>query len=1176
MLKRFKNAVQQLLFISFIFVLQACGGSDNTPKYAISADTSAINLSNEIFQESTDSIKIEINFDGKGLLIGFAPDAQPANWLNYRITNLTTNSATVYIDVVNAQFLAPNNYQTTLRLSTGDPATTNLVHYDIDISLLVWQLDLSTELLSFADTFGVDSIESQTFDITSAANEWQLTSNVDWLTLDITEGSGNATITVTPDISQFSQAGLQNATITLTEKNSGDTKILPVELGLDNVYLFVDKPTLAFSLTQNTAALSAVVSVNSNNPKGFTWQAQSDADWLTLTPDETNNKLTVVVNSSALPSEEYTETTIVISPRPDPENPDVPSPVINEIIKVSFYQSDLVVKTEIINDIISNTNAMVADPLKPLIYVGVNNELRVYHQYSAQLLNTLVVAPEASLLEQFVIHPQGSMLIAQADETILDADGNETGIITHRYKINLADYSITEVNDASIEFDPVRYVRFAGRYFLVTQIVEFANDNLQQLFLDRENAFFARAIDFADQAQSLYVLDPTNISFKRYVAKVNDFTQNKITATMSHEYHPESLAEGDTLRDFVVTSDEKNIYTLSPTTEWVSFDGDNFTDHGLLENNTDIVTLALTLSHNNYAHFVRFDPTQGFLVNIYDQQQNLTNTILTAGNQPSNVTISADDKRLIVNTANAQALEIITLEQFELSSNKVDFSTVLGNTDIASQTITLTGISDNWQATTNTPWLILTEDHGTTPATLTLAIDTSNITTWGLLTGSVSVYDPISNTTNIITVTIAVDEVRLSSNYPALAFNSSPSKQVLTHTVDILTNRATAVAWQATTSANWLTLTSDNTNNRLTIIADDSLVSEGITYAEIDLSSTSAGAAISGKILLSINKNANDANTLTLDNINANQSAIVLDPLRPLVYIGQGDQILIYNIHSGALENTLNSPLLGVDLTNLVIYPDGSKLLASSSETVIDAQGNSSTLIHYYEIDLSNHLISEINNENITIEYRPIRIDMVAGKPIVVTQTLEYADTNLVRQYWDQANAYFAGQTAMPASKDGLLVMNNATNTLNQYQLSFNLFAEKTINLESSTSFASTNFTGGVSALAADARGSNIYSADSDNEWTVFDGTNYTEQGILYSGSNITSLNVVTDSANNSYFYRFDPSQGFVLTKYDSGQQLIYSQTLTTGTAESYLAPSYQRIVNYDENNSRLIILSIP
>ncbi len=1176
MLKPIKNAVQQILFISFILIIQACGGGDNTPKYTVSADTSSINLSNEIFKESNESIKIEVNFNGKGLLVGFAPESQPANWLNYRITNLNENSATIYVDVINAQFLAPNNYQTTLRFSTGDPATTNLVHYDIDISLLIWQLDLSTELLTFSDTFGVTSLASKTFDITSEANEWQLSTDVDWLTLDQTEGRGSATITVSANISQFTQAGLQNAVITLTEKNSGDTKSLPVELGLDNVYLFADKPSLAFAKTQNTATLSAVLTINSNNPQAFTWQAQSEAPWLILNRDETSNQLTVTIDENNLPDGEYNNTTIIISPVIDDNNPNLTESIINDVVRVTFYQNSILVKNNIINELISNTKALVTDPLKPYIYVGVNNELRVYHQYSGELLNTLVIAPETSLLEQFVIHPQGTILIAQADESILDANGNATDIITHRYKIDLNDYSFTELTEATIEFNPIAYVRFAGRYFVVTQILEFANDDLQQLFLDRDNAFFARNIRFAAQAQSLYALDPNNVSFKRYIAKVNDFTQTKIVTTMTHEYHPESLAEGDAIRDFVVSSDERNIYTISPTTEWLSFDGESFTDHGLLETNSDIVTLALALSRNNYAHFVRFDPTQGFLVNIYNQQQQLTNTLLTIVNQPSNINISADDKRLIIDASNAQALEIITLAQFNLSDEQLAFATVLGNTNIDSQTITLSGISDNWQASTNTPWLILTADHTATPATLTVAIDSSQITTWGLLTGSISIYDPVSGTTQIVTVTIAVDEVRLSSNYPALAFSRSPSRQILTHTVDILTNRAIPIDWQATTTAAWLTLSADNANNRLMITADDNLVSEGVNYAEVNISSTQAGAAINGKILLSLTKNTTDATTVIIDNINANQSAIVLDPLRPLIYVAQADQIMAYNINTGALENTITSPLIGIDLTNLVIYPDGSKLLASNTETITDINGNTSTIIHHYAVDLSTQTINEIANENITIEYRPIRVEMVAGKPIVVTQALELADTNLVRQYWDQNNAYIAEKTAMPASKDTLFALNNATGTLTQYQISFNLFAEQTVTAKLLSNYTNNNFIGGLLALATSDNGDNIYSADNNTEWTIFDGNDYTDQGVLYSGSNVSSLNVVTDSDNNSYFYRFDTTQGFVLTKYDNNQQPVYTQALSIGTGESYLAPNYQRMINYDENNNQLILLSMP
>ena len=89
--------------------------------------------------------------------------------------------------------------------------------------------------------------------------------------------------------------------------------------------------------------------------------------------------------------------------------------------------------------------------------------------------------------------------------------------------------------------------------------------------------------------------------------------------------------------------------------------------------------------------------------------------------------------------------------------------------------------------------------------------------------------------------------------------------------------------------------------------------------------------------------------------------------MRPYVYIAQGDKINTYHVISGALINTTRSPLVDVDLTNLVIHPDGSMLLASNSETYLDENELEQTRINHYQFDLNSYQFSQINSDKITI-----------------------------------------------------------------------------------------------------------------------------------------------------------------------------------------------------------------
>jgi hypothetical protein len=281
-----KNMRLMLVILFSSLFLQACGGSnEKAPTFTVSSSVSSVAFTNEFLQTESNTIAIDVNFDGSGLLLGFAPTAQPVAWLNYRIENLTANSATIHIDVVDADIIAADLYGTTLRLSSGDPATTNLAHADINVSLLVWQA------LTFDDTYGVESTPAKTIELSSSADNLSLTSSVPWLSVEKTFTDGITTITATPNLAEFSQSGFYPATIDITSP-LGTTKY-PVELSLDNIHIFSDKVNVALAETGNINNRKAVLNINSNSVLPWGWQASTEATWLTLTPDNDNNQLTL-------------------------------------------------------------------------------------------------------------------------------------------------------------------------------------------------------------------------------------------------------------------------------------------------------------------------------------------------------------------------------------------------------------------------------------------------------------------------------------------------------------------------------------------------------------------------------------------------------------------------------------------------------------------------------------------------------------------------------------------------------------------------------------------------------------------------------------------------------------------------------------------------------------------
>jgi hypothetical protein len=1190
----FKNFSQFFTIFCFTLLLSACGG-DKAKIYTINADVSDISFSNEIITEFDHSITVNVTFDGDGLLVGFAPGYANAHvnlpWVEFRVENLTANSATIHIDLALADQINIGEYLTKLRFSTGDLPDNvevinnnidisggTLVHHDIDVSLLIWQANIDTELVSFRGTFGDATIPSQTIAIASETNEWQLTSDVDWIAFDVSSGTGDETVTITPNISSFTSAQLTSGNITLTEVSTGDKKLIPVELGLDNQYLYTSQASLAFTSTLNVSALEQTIKVNTNSAIAINWQASSSATWLTLTKLG-NDYLKVAVDLNAASSEAMSTSDITISAVGN----DV---VIGSTLPISLFKSDAQTENIVLTEITANENAMTSAPNAPYFYVGVANELRVYHQYTDELIQSVIVSPENTLLEQFIVHPDGSKLLAKAIETteVTSDDGTITITdVVHRYKINLTDYSFTEIAEPTIEFEPSHFVQFSGRYYVVTQALEFADDSLQLLFREPNLTFLTSKIDQANETDALYTLDSSTTPIKRYAAQINDFTQDKVIATLTHGYRPELLADNDRISDFVVNNNETAIYAISPTSEHISFDGTTFTDNGLLEKAEGTTTLTIDKSRNNFVHYVRFDPAIGFVVNVYNQQANLTSTVNTQGQQPATIDISADDKRLLVNALSSTQIEIVTLEQFDVSATQLSFKTTFGNASVETQEVKISGVSDLWQATANVPWLSFTQVTTDDDKTLTVSIDASKVTGWGLFTGIVTITDPETGTNVQIVVELAVDEIRLFSDAPALTFTSQVDKSTLSHTVSILTNKTSTVEWQANSNVDWLTLVTDSVNNTLMITADPSKITiNGLYYGEITLSPINSADSLSGTIQVSFEKGNFDTTTLGeifIADITPNStsdiqvdisSSIILDPLRPNIYIAQSDTIKVFNIITGAAVATIDSPLASVNLTNLVIHPDGSILLASNEETFTDDAGQEQTRVNHYQIDLSDFSLQLLPADDIDIQFRPKKIVMIAGKAIVVTEALEYANLALKVQFWDRENAFTSTIISDVPSTNNVIAYNGNISALVQYTLDYNAFTPESVQQVSSEDNINPAYSGVLSNLVTSSNGENIYTASTTSEWTIFDGTSFTDQGVLR--ASIRTVNVAIDSSNNSYFYRFDPSGFFILSKYDNNQQAIFTSAYSAGSINSYISPNYQRIIHYNADSSSLVL----
>ena len=600
-----KNIFSKVAVLLVVLLLHGCGGSssDDTA-YTISATTDNVSFHNELRQESNASTNIDITFNGGGLLAGFASASEDPRWLFFQMENITKTSATLNLQLFEAEQLVAGTYNTVIRLTTSNKDGSKFTSHNIKVSLLVWNIGANTEQVNFSATFGDAKVATQQIEITSD-NKWTATTDESWLSLDVNSGNGNASITVSAATTHSSGPELTRGNIIFTEVSSGQNKKIPVQLALDNVYLYADSATVALTKTTNIDAITKIITINNNAESNFAWQASTTADWLTLTPVG-DSQLQITANPSLAPINETSITTISVFAKDEVI-------VINESIKVAFYHSDIPVENKLVEPL-AITSEVLTSPSLPKVYLAKENTLHTYHQYTAVLESSLIVSPEGTKLEQLIMHPNGEYLLAKAVETITNDEDSTTSDLVHRYRINLSDNSIEEIAVGTINSEPLAIVRLSGRYFVLTNSLEFADEDLRLLSWDDANAYFTNRIDMATTANSLFALDYNKATLKRYTAQINDFGDDKILPKLTHSYRPESLSDSQRIFDFIITNDEKNIYALSKTSEWISFDGTTFTDNGLLETNDNVETWFLAKSqdkdNNSSANYLKLDTSQ--------------------------------------------------------------------------------------------------------------------------------------------------------------------------------------------------------------------------------------------------------------------------------------------------------------------------------------------------------------------------------------------------------------------------------------------------------------------------------------------------------------------------------------------------------------------------------------
>ena len=596
-------------------LLAACGGSSgsDSQNYSVNLSQNSIEFVHEAGTSSEQTISVNVTYSGEGLLVGIPPDGNLPSWLNYRVAELGQTTARIEFSLANEDSIGPNNYDAQVRISTGDVANNNYAHSDLTINFNVWQLSINDTPVSLTSTRGYT--ETDTFDVRliAANTNWTVSSDLDWLSFDMTSGEGTGelqTIVATADYSNIEAGGLIEGTVTLTDSTTSSQKSIPVSLALDELHLFSNQSSVAFVKTASTEKLIHTIDISSNAEQMVDWQAATQADWLTLTPSIENNTLTITADPATITAETFATAQINITATTDTN-------VITQPVAVSIYHSAQTVEdTQTLADTVVNTDGLALHPHAPWFYVASANTVTIYHQYTFDVIETITVAADGLVVENLIITKDANHLFALANETVTTDEGDTT--VTHHYHVDLSTNVATQLTDATITGTPVEHFVIDGRDFILTTAFEFADTQLNALYTSPTQLPVSEA-DFSDGNNALYITVGGTDIF-RFTVSVNDFATNKIDALFDQSYTPENI-NNTGIFDLVVNDQDTTLYLLNADTDWLSYDGENFTDNGKLRPDVNDTSLGLASNQSKTPFYLRFDNASRVFVESFDNNQ---------------------------------------------------------------------------------------------------------------------------------------------------------------------------------------------------------------------------------------------------------------------------------------------------------------------------------------------------------------------------------------------------------------------------------------------------------------------------------------------------------------------------------------------------------------------------
>ncbi len=457
------SMIRKLIVMMAVMVLTACGGGGgDDDKYSI-----AISISQASFLETqnvmpTKPIDVDVTFNGDGLVVGYPPNVQPANWLDIQVISNTNTTAKVRLSFIG--YFQPGKFSTTVRFVTGKQDGSALTYVDLPVSAeVVQQFDVTAPALNFVQIIGDEANTSPkagyNFAISGPRSTWSVSSNVDWLTLSKTSGAGADQVKLTVS----KNAGAGNAIITFTDSQSNRSKQFNVSVERKQNALQITPQALEIAvgttttLAELTKTLTITDTVNSTVAGiAVPWNFKSSsATWLKVdkTAGSTANTQTLQVsvdNSiNALPTGTFNEKLIFTYVAGDNVEREVQVPVkvtstLPSVQVVAPYvlkpnaAGSFIVRGYGFSRLTASSRVKIGDNFYPIKSLDSDTQLKVEHsgfatgRYPVSLdLNSTVPLKTATLVVQSRETPTSQELLAPGTRNTMVYDNERNRVYAY-------------------------------------------------------------------------------------------------------------------------------------------------------------------------------------------------------------------------------------------------------------------------------------------------------------------------------------------------------------------------------------------------------------------------------------------------------------------------------------------------------------------------------------------------------------------------------------------------------------------------------------------------------------------------------------------------------------------------------------------------------------------------